>query len=113
MRSLTRVKELGPDESAILEEGFGGSDVLEGAVHKQRVFKLHRLHLDVDEPARTVRLDMMSRDGLCLWRGVQNILVVDVFSFFVNLVFQGEVEMKLLHLFSVKHFQLGFILLVL
>lgn len=57
VRSLTRVKELSPDEGAVIEERFCGSDVLEGAVHKQRVFKLHRLHLHVDEPARisTVR----------------------------------------------------------
>lgn len=65
MRALTSVKELSPDEGAVLEERFGGSDVLEGAVLKQRVFKLHRLHLNVDEPANksTVRLGMMiSRD---------------------------------------------------
>ncbi len=41
------------------------------------------------------------------------VLVIDVFSLFMDLVLQREVEMKLLHLLPVKHFQLGFILLVL
>lgn len=31
----------------------------------------------------------------------------------MDLVFQGKVEMKMLHLLPMKHFQLGFILLVL
>lgn len=42
-----------------------------------------------------------------------SVLVVDVFSLFMDLVLQREVEMKLLHLLPVKHFHLGFILLVL
>ncbi len=38
-------------ECAVLKDRFCGSDVLKEAVHEQGVFKLHRLHLNVDEPA--------------------------------------------------------------
>ena len=34
------------------------------------------------------------------------VLVVDVLSFSVDLVFQGEVEVELLHLLSVEHLDL-------
>lgn len=42
-----------------------------------------------------------------------NVPVVDVFSFFMDLVFQGKIETKFLHPLPMKYFHLGFILLML
>ena len=41
------------------------------------------------------------------------VLVVDVLSLPVDLVFQGEVEVELLHPLSVEHLDLGLVLLAL
>lgn len=51
--------------------------------------------------------------SVALRRRVLNILVMDVLSLAVDLVDQGKVKVEALHTLSVKHSDLGFVLLIL
>ena len=51
---FTCVIEQTCNEGAVSEEGVCGGDVLEVALLKNRVFKHHRLHLQVQEPGEQV-----------------------------------------------------------
>lgn len=102
---LTCVVEEGGANGTVFKDGVYGTDVLKETVFKQRVFKLHRLHLYADEPAdRPQTTQANVSPGLkCVCVCVRDSLVVDVLSFSVDLIFQREVEVKVFHSFSIKN----------
>lgn len=100
---FTCVVEQSGDEGAVSEEGVRGGDVLKVALLKHRVLEHHGLHLQIEEPGgnghnlvaiKTHQTDEQLKEKS---EGGNFSLDVEVVSFTVHLVFQGEVKRDVVH----------------
>lgn len=98
-----------------------GCDVLKVALFKHRVFKNHGLHLQVKESViRNIFLLHILKINI-LYFGIkvinvalkQKLLVVEVVSLAMHLVFQGEVKRDVLHSLLSEGLRARFIFLLL